>query len=105
MAKRKKKSAGSRKKKSIIKLDPGPLEFEGWKLGDEVWFCLTSEATPRRGKIEKFYLEDNNGPALSLMDLSGGGYRVTSVKFIFETKKEAKNSRPELIEFWKNLKR
>ena len=78
-------------------------EYEGWKVGDTAWFCVGSEATPHSGKIENFYPEDNIAPAVSLHDASGG-YRVTLVKFIFSSKKEAKDNRPEYLQFWEDYK-
>jgi hypothetical protein len=107
MAKTKKKTkAVSRKrtKKVIKKIDPGLLEYEGWKLGDTVWWCLPNEATPRQGAIVRFHPDDNIAPAVSLNDLTGGGQRVTLVKFVYETKKEAKDSRQEFLEFWENYR-
>ena len=107
MAKTKKKTkAVSRKKtkKTIKKIDPGLLEYEGWKLGDTVYWCTSTEATPRIGTIARFHPEDSIAPAVSLNDQTQGGQRVTMVKFIFETKKEAKDSRPEFLEFWQNYR-
>jgi hypothetical protein len=105
MAKEKKQKRVPRKKnKAVVKTDPGPEEYGGWKLGDLVYWCLSTEATPRYGSILKFHPNDNVGPAVSLSDLSGGGQRVALVQFIFETKKEAKESRLEFVEFWQNHK-
>jgi len=104
MAKEKKQKVLKKKAKVILKIDPGPTEYNGWKLGDLVYWCTSSEKTPRHGSILKFHLNDNQGPAVSLDDLSGGGQRVAMIKFIFETKKEAKESRPEFIDFWQNYK-
>jgi len=105
MAKEKKQKRVPRKKnKVVVEADPGITEYESWKLGDLVYWCLSTEATPRYGSILKFHPNDNVAPAVSLTDLSGGGQRVALVQFIFETKKEAKESRLEFIEFWQKYK-
>ena len=94
-----------RKKKIVPKVDPGLLEYEGWNLEDVVWFCTMTEATPREGVIVKFHPEDSIAPAVSLNDKTGGGYRVTLVEYIFNTKKEAKDARPAYLEFWENWRK
>ena len=107
MAKTKKKTkavSSKRTKKTIKKIDPGLLEYEGWKLGDTAWWCMPNEATPHQGTIVRFHPEDNIAPAVSLNDMTGG-QRVTLVKFIFEAKKEAKDSRLEFLEFWENYRK
>ena len=105
MVKPKKKSkAVSRKKTKKVKIDPGLLEYKGWSLGDTVWWCLTNEAKPHEGTIVRFHPEDNIAPAVSLLDITAGGQRVTLVEFIFSTRKEAKDSRPEYLKFWEDYK-
>jgi|TARA_R110001583_G_scaffold21333_16_gene81082 hypothetical protein len=106
MAKTKKKTkAVSRKKTKVTKkIDTGLLEYEGWKIGDTAFWCTSTEATPRQGTVVRFHPEDSIAPAVSLNDTTHGGQRVTLVKFIFETKKEAKDARPEFLEFWQNYR-
>jgi hypothetical protein len=95
----------AKRKKNKIKapaVDVIP-EYEGWKVGDEAWFCVGSEATPHHGKIENFFPGDSIAPAVSLQD-TAGGHRVTLVEFIFSSKKEAKDSRPDYAKFWEDYK-
>jgi len=100
---KKQKRVVRKKSKKSIKIDSGPLEYGGWKIGDVAWWCMTSEATPHQGIIARFHPEDNVGPAVSLDD-TAGGRRVALMQFIFDTKKAAKASRPEFIEFWQNYR-
>ena len=91
----------ARRKKNKIKskVDPGPQEYEGWTLGDVVWFPRTSEATPHQGTIVKFHPTDAWAPCASLADMTSGGQRVVPIKYIFENKKEAKAARQEYVDF------
>ena len=93
-----------RKKNKVVTKKPEISEFEGWSIGDLAWFCLKTEATPHQGEITNFYPKDKIAPAVSLNDITAGGHRVTLVKYIFETKKEAKASRPEYLKFWEDYK-
>ena len=104
MPKQKKQKRVVRKNKKVATSDPGPTEYEGWKIGDIAWWCMASEATPRQGEIVKFHPNDNIGPAVSLDDMSGAGRRVALVQFIFDNKKAAKESRAEFNKFWKDYK-
>ena len=95
----------ARRKKNIKKeIDIGPTELDGWKLEEEVWFAKTDTATPHVGRIKRFYPDDNICPCASIWDDTGGGYRTVPLSFMFRSKKEAKASRPKLIEFWDNYK-
>ena len=93
--------AKRKKKKVEPEGDPPIAEYEGHSLGDEVWFCISYEKTPHKGRITRFHPDDDIAPAVSLYDISHGGHRVAAVRYIFSTKKEAKEARVEYLEFLK----
>ncbi len=88
-----------RKKTKVVEKDKGLQEYEGWTLGDLVWFPSRYEATPRQGKIVRFHPEDNIAPCVSLHDLTAGGQRVMPVQYLFEDKKTAKSNRQSYLDF------
>jgi hypothetical protein len=95
MAKRKKKT------KVVIK-QVGPLEYEGWKVGDSCWFPVYWEVRSHQGKILSFHPDDSIEPAVNVMDIVHGGYRVIPFRYIFDDAKKAKLFRNE--EFAKDKK-
>ena len=96
----------ARRKKNLVKskIDPGPQEYEGWSVGDVIWFPARYEATPRQGEIKSFHPKDRITPCVSVYDLGGGGYRVIPVKYIFEDKKLAKASRQDYLDLLAEVK-
>ena len=93
-----------RKKKVIKEIDRGPAELGEWKLDEEVWFPKTDIATPHKGIVKRFFPDDKICQCACIWDETGGGYRTVPLSFMFRTKKEAKDSRPKLLEFWENYR-
>lgn len=94
----------ARKKKiKLEKVDLGPKEYEGWTVGDSIWFPSRYEATPRLGEIVAFYPNDKTAPCASVYDLTMGGQRVIPIQYLFEDKKKAKQSRQSYLDFLLNL--
>jgi hypothetical protein len=103
MAKRKKNTKVVRKKKTkVVIKQVGPLEYEGWKVGDNCWFPVYWEVRSHQGKILTFHPDDSIEPAVNVMDITHGGYRVIPFRYIFDDSKKAKLFRS--VEFAKDKK-
>jgi len=64
-----------KKKKKEEVLDPGPLEYEGWKLGQEVWCKRFPTEELACGPITKICLTDSE-PCFTFVDKFSGSYRM-----------------------------
>ena len=78
--------AGTKRQKKSKKavVDPGPLEVEGYELGQKVWCQLYSNGAHAYGRIEKFYTSDPEGNAASIYDEINCGYRMVLVSTFSE---------------------
>ena len=101
MAKRKKNTKVVRKKNTKVIKQVGPLEYEGWKVGDSCWFPVYWEVRSHQGQIMSFHPNDNIEPAVNVMDITHGGYRTIPFRYIFDDAKKAKLFRKE--EFAKQI--
>jgi hypothetical protein len=64
----------AKKKKKKVVVPTGVQEFEGYRVGDTVWYELV-DGRIGRGVIQSFSLEDRPGPSLCVWDEINHGYR------------------------------
>lgn len=79
-------------------------EYKGWKLEEVVWFNVWSEKRPHHGEIKIFHPDDKISPCVSIYDLTNDIWRVVPIKFIFSTRKEAREARKDHMTFLENLR-
>lgn len=79
-------------------------KYKNWSIDDIVWFNVWSEKRPHYGEIKIFHPDDKTAPCVSIYDLTNEIWRVVPVKFIFSTKKEARESREKHMDFLKKLR-
>ena len=80
-----------KRKKTVIVEKEKLQEYEGLKLGDEIWFVRV-DGRIRKGKIVRFYPKDKIEPAVSLTGcFPDGGYHVSPVRCCSFDKKSLKN--------------
>mgnify|MGYP001181329412 CR=1 FL=1 len=63
----------ARKKKEKKRVE-GVQEFEGFRIGDIIWYELV-DGRIGRGKIQSFSLKDSAGPTVCVWDEINHGYR------------------------------
>jgi hypothetical protein len=80
----------ARRKKNKIVEKPKIPEYEGFKLGDIIWFVRV-DGKIRKGRILDFYPSNETEPALSVMDALEGRYQVSPVRCCSFDKSSLKN--------------
>ena len=80
----------TKRKKTVIVEKEKLQEYEGFKLGDSVWFVRVDEKI-RKGKIMNFYPLTESEPAMSLMDELEARYQISPVRCCSFDKKSLKN--------------
>ncbi len=81
----------ARRKKNKIVEKPKIPEYEGFKLGDEVWYVRVDHKI-KRGKIVNFHPQDKE-PSIALMDIIEGRYQISPVRCCSFDKNSLKNKR------------
>ena len=60
------------------------------KVGDSVWFPVKYDSKPHFGTITEIYMNDSTEPAVGVIDLTNGGFRVAPIRLCFDTEAEVK---------------
>ncbi len=69
----------ARRRKNKVVEKKGIQEYEGFKLGDVIWFVRV-DGKIRKGRIMAFYPLNESEPALSVMDETEGRYQISPVR-------------------------
>jgi hypothetical protein len=80
-----------KRKKTIIVEKEKLQEYEGLKLGDEIWFVRV-DGRIRKGEIDCFYLKDKREPAVGLIGcFPESAYYISPVRCCSYDKKNLKD--------------
>ncbi len=80
----------ARRRKNKVVEKKGIQEYEGFKVGDIVWYVRV-DGKIKKGRVMNFYPQNEAEPAMSLLDEIEGRYQVSPVRCCSFDKNSLKN--------------